>query len=558
MKNVHSSPAPRWRRITTLAAAAGLACGGLVAVGPPAYALWDPTLGSSNFEIDESANMRVDAGSPAIDWKDINPNLAGAQSVTFTADQASGTGDNAFGKGSSENDAVPSVVSGSIPPNKSDLTHFGVYDGETNYVHLAWARQNNPSGTTNMDFEFNQSRTRSTNGVTPIRTPGDLLIEYHLDNGGTTATLSKRVWSGSSWSEEDALTGNAIGSINTAAIAAGDSVIGARDINTFGEASIDLQAVFGTGACRHFGSAYLKSRAADSFSSEIKDFIAPQNIDLSNCRSYVVKKIAAGGAPLAGADFELRQTVGGVTTSFPMDEYGTGIFCVDNLNLGTYTLVETVIPTGYTAVNNNSSVTIDTSSSLASCATRTAANPVVPDRTVTNNPQPGTINIHKFDDSATPLPLAGAKFKLFTDNATVGSYQVATDVPQVGSEVTTDANGDASFSNVPFGTYCIVESFTPAGYDTAAPQCVSIDAVSGGDTETLTFTDNRQHKIIVIVCHEGTNTLDSSSVTMDGSTKSSIGTAPSGITQAQLCGLGGASYGGISGHPTKSLSVTPN
>src|SRR5690349_3032830 len=39
-------------------------------------------------------------------------------------DQASGTNDNSFGQGTKEDSANTTVVSGSIPPQKSDLTRF--------------------------------------------------------------------------------------------------------------------------------------------------------------------------------------------------------------------------------------------------------------------------------------------------------------------------------------------------------------------------------------------------------------------------------------------------
>ena len=56
-------------------------------------------------------------------------------------------------------------MSGSIPPNKSDLKAFGVYTetGEVTlgnptgkFLELLWTRVQDPSGTTNMDFELNQ------------------------------------------------------------------------------------------------------------------------------------------------------------------------------------------------------------------------------------------------------------------------------------------------------------------------------------------------------------------------------------------------------------------
>ena len=54
----------------------------------------------------------------------------------------------------------PTVVNGSIPNNKSDLTRFYVANekvGSDEFLYLAWERVQEPNGTTNMDFEFNQS-----------------------------------------------------------------------------------------------------------------------------------------------------------------------------------------------------------------------------------------------------------------------------------------------------------------------------------------------------------------------------------------------------------------
>ncbi len=68
--------------------------------------------------------------------------------------------DDSFGQGSKEDTVVPTVVDGSIPPNKSDLKNFGVYLEETagdDFLHMFWHRVQDPTGTTNMDFEFNQS-----------------------------------------------------------------------------------------------------------------------------------------------------------------------------------------------------------------------------------------------------------------------------------------------------------------------------------------------------------------------------------------------------------------
>ena len=171
-------------------------------------------------------------------------------------------------------------------------------------MHLFWTRVQDPSGTTNMDFEFNQSEIISANGVTPIRTAGDLLIVYELSKGGTEPQLFLLTWldgtegiacdasnSFPCWGDREALTGagNATGSINTSAIAAADSDgLGDLDPRTFGEASVDLDSIFDPTECKSFGSAYLKSRSSDSFTAALKDFIAPEPVDISNCGNVII------------------------------------------------------------------------------------------------------------------------------------------------------------------------------------------------------------------------------------------------------------------------------
>jgi hypothetical protein len=190
------------------------------------------------------------------------------------------------------------VVNGSIPPNKSDLKFFGVYQegtGGSGFLNMFWSRVQEPVGTTNMDFEFNQKQCTpeqdpadadcTANGITPIRTADDLLITYDLAKGGTHPVLSLRTWTGSVWGPATNLTtsGDATGSINTSLIPATEADgLGALTPRTFGEAQIDLSTIFGT-ECESFGSAYLKSRASDSFTAALKDFVPPAAIDITNC-----------------------------------------------------------------------------------------------------------------------------------------------------------------------------------------------------------------------------------------------------------------------------------
>jgi hypothetical protein len=107
-------------------------------------------------------------------------------------EQFSGTQDNSFGQGTKEDDANVTVVTGSIPPQKSNLTRFYVaneFTSNSNFLYLAWERSN-VLGSANMDFEINQQtqpNLTTTGPKTLNRTAGDLLITY--DFGGSGAPV---------------------------------------------------------------------------------------------------------------------------------------------------------------------------------------------------------------------------------------------------------------------------------------------------------------------------------------------------------------------------------
>src|SRR5712691_5126240 len=127
------------------------------------------------------------------DWQ----NVAG---LNAGIDLASGSSDNSFGQGTKEDNPAVTVVSGSIPPNKSDLTRFyeasSIGSNGHNFLDLAWER-NNVLGSANMDFEINQAVTPGlgTAGPNTInRTAGDLLVTYDFTNGGGKPTLGLLFW----------------------------------------------------------------------------------------------------------------------------------------------------------------------------------------------------------------------------------------------------------------------------------------------------------------------------------------------------------------------------
>src|SRR3954449_8662053 len=166
-------------RKRTALAAAGL----LVAALVPTIAFANLT--GSTFE---STDGNLTHGVGNLDWDNAPNRQAGV-------DLASGSADNSFGQGTKEDDQTPTVVTGSIPPNKSDLTRFYVGNNTGSnghkYMYLAWERTNT-LGSANMDFEINQlaqpdMTTPGVKNVGATRSPGDLLVRY--DFGGSGAPV---------------------------------------------------------------------------------------------------------------------------------------------------------------------------------------------------------------------------------------------------------------------------------------------------------------------------------------------------------------------------------
>jgi hypothetical protein len=268
-----------------------------------------PSPAGTPLEID--GNL-VDDAAGGNDWASLSSSVFSCSSTPKLGcdiDLATGRSDNSFGKGTKEDTPVPTVVSGSIPNNKSDLLRFYLATERfvtTDYLYLAWSRVQEPNGTTNMDIELNQSSTPSANGVTPVRTAGDILIRYDLAQGGTNPVLGFHRWitTGSPsqceasnslpcWGTKQTLTTDVAAAINTGSIS--EPIAGGTlSARTFGEARINLQAsgIFPAGQCTVFGKAYLKSRSSDAFTSELKDFIAPIPVNITNCAPVTLNNTA--------------------------------------------------------------------------------------------------------------------------------------------------------------------------------------------------------------------------------------------------------------------------
>jgi hypothetical protein len=279
-------------------------------------------LGGSLFEATDGD--LVSAGG--VDWDGV----LGQLDVGY--DEPTGQTDDSLG--GKEDDPAPSVEFGSIPNNKSDLLRFYVHhesvpegDAERDFLYLAWVRANT-LGTANMDFEFNQAKQISSNGRTSVRTDGDVLITFAFTGNNNVVQLGLSLWTTTGpceassttpcWGPLMPLTGIAEGSVNASSVV--DPISGATlAAGTFGEAAIDLTeaGVFDRDECVSFGSAYVKSRSADSFSSTMKDFIRPIDVSVTNCATVVIRKNAV---PDDAQDFAFTPSASLSSTDVVLDD----------------------------------------------------------------------------------------------------------------------------------------------------------------------------------------------------------------------------------------------
>jgi hypothetical protein len=442
-----------------------------------------------------------------------------ATHVNCGTDLVNSHADNAFGEGSKEDDTAPTVVTGSIPPSKDDLSRFYVNKekvGGNDYLYLAWERSN-LLGSAHMDFEFNQSATPGGNGVTPIRTVGDLLIDFDFGGSGVPV-LAKHTWvatgapgtdceasnSSPCWNKATDLTagGFADGSVNSANVTDNNAPGNPRTLpgntknginSTFGEAAINLTGagVFSAGTCSHFGSAFLKSRSSgNSFNSALKDFIAPIPVNISNCGTLTVKKVTNPSPDPTDQSFAFTVSGPAANTNLPASpslKNGESSSSYAVFSGTTFGAAETV-PAGWSL----ESATCDNASGTLSGSTISNISVAADEDvlcTFTNKLQLGAIKISKTttkDDAA----LAGATFEIKDSSEAV-----------VGTP-SSDASGVACVDGLSFGTYSVKETAAPTGYqiDDGTSHPVTVNAAgtcSTGTQATISFADSPLSEIQV-------------------------------------------------------------
>ena len=506
--------AKRRRRTVGIAtvAAAGVVAATLATLTPASASHPEASLAGSNFEIDDDANLKVDdPAPPSLDWANVSEIRA--------TDKVNGTGDDSYAGGVKEDTVCPGATTDSIPPNKSDLLSFHVFreagtGTHPGFLNLAWSRVSEPSGTTLMDFEFNKSSTACSSGPNVVRTAGDLLIEYAIDQGGARAAITARTWTGTAWgptTDLDAPSATcggspcAVGTINSSPIPAAESdgliASGSKDPRTFGEAQLDLRLLFQPNKCASFGSAMLKSRSSDSFTSQLKDFVAPVPINLQNCAQVIIRKETIPDENPNTTQFGYVKNFGTDPTTpntFTLTDDGVQDYGKTVLFGSGYTVNENVIPTNWEFVSLDCNVaghpSVGVTPSITDATVTFAiddANDVL-DCTYTNRRLLGAIEITKdrkhAADGTGDHPHAGVDF------AVTGTG--------VNQTVTTDANGVACVDGLPFGAYTVTET-VPAGYvsdDAVKEVTVTANSTCGdGNEATVSFHNTPLTNISVSV-----------------------------------------------------------
>jgi len=417
-----------------------------------------------------------------------NTDWVNAPNLRVGVDLPTGTSDNSFGQGTKENDTNVTVVTGSIPNSKADLARFAIAGevvGTQQFLYLAWSRENQ-SGTVNFDFEINaaaQPDLTTAGAKTLVRTPGDLLINYAFQGGSNTPTLTKFSWNGNDWGTGTVISSACSeGQTNAATVSenlGGNPAVN-RPAQQFGEAAINLvcAGVIPAGSCESFNSAYVKSRSSTSFTSEIKDFIAPVSLSFHNCgKLTIIKHTAPRG---------LNQSFGYTTTgglsplTFSLNDTGnttgdsagnTQVF--DQLHPGTYTVTEGADPTGF---GFGSVTCVGGSGNSTAGKTATVVIHAGDDVTCTyvNNQQLGAIKVTKISSKSAATPLAGAKFSV-------------TGPGGFSTTLTTGADGTACVDGLVYGSYAVTETAAPTGYnldDTSAhPVTVNVNTNCSGSPQ---------------------------------------------------------------------------
>src|SRR5215211_2698726 len=514
-------------------------------------------------------NMKVEANDPH-DWMDAATSLTSFSG--FLSDPVNSGADSSFDPGQNMDTPCP-VIAGHRPPGKDDFagvaygTEVNPTSGDTYFYGMTVRLQANGNANENLELSKTDDGCRS---------PGDRLIAIDYLSGGTNAQFNLLTWTETlgtpcenggtvtlakpgCWGVHVALNpANEEAYANQSNILAADSITGGSVAKLkFAEFGINLSAgpdpIIDPDECEGFANVRFESRSSgSSFGSQPKD-VVDGNIGVSNCgRIDITKEDDADPAnALEDVIFALWEDTdpsdGDFDDSVDVD---TGETCTtdadgkcsfEDLAFGDYWLVEdeTTVPAGLSRADPTP-------------VSVTEQDPIM-GITIVDPRGPGSVSIAKADDDGNLLD--GVTFTLYDDDSGAPGDPVSGLSCTTGSG--SNDSGECTIENVPLGTALwVVESNLGSDYSADADLPKQIQLTTGGENVPLTFTNPRKHRVIVLVCHQATDTLDSSDVTVGSTTKQSL--AKGILTDAEendLCNLGGASFDGSEHGDTVAPSV---
>ncbi|MFC6293008.1 hypothetical protein BHU61_11065 [Macrococcus epidermidis] len=196
-------------------------------------------------------------------------------------------------------------------------------------------------------------------------------------------------------------------------------------------------------------------------STVLRDYPIPEAKFSQPTYSFSFNKLSDTNQPLAGAVFTITDSTGKVVQA---TSSANGVVQFTNLSPGNYTLKEITAPQGYlldsathaVVVASNGDITVD-----GKLYTGTLLYQLI------NKSAVGSLEVKKYEAGNTAKVLSGATFELRDSTGKVVMTK------------TTDSTGVISFTNLPFGTYTLVETKAPAGYELdATPITVEINSTT--------------------------------------------------------------------------------
>lgn len=412
-------------------------------------------------------------------------------------DPTDSTSDDIFIGGAKEDDTCTWGYTTGKPTPKDDFDHVVAYakfvDGKGYFFAGAERLHTQGGGDTTIDFELNRNVFKAFSSGGPLvadREVGDLLISLEFANGGSEPEI--RIFQVTGFDDchspgngekvvftetTDEQVKDAVRSATNFVDITGFDDAGATDPISpfdFAEVSVDLNALGINPSCPGFASGHIRSRAGgDINSSQLKDTAQPFPIDLNTCGKLRIEKRDAGGALLGGATFTIsddpRPGMSGLLTvtdgsANDPDATANGIIEFDPAEPGSYTVTETVAPSGYIkdptpqtqTLANNGSITFVFTNNLGSISW------------VKNGPD-GQALLGGATFSVTPNPLTGSGSLTVVDNGA------------------NDADGDAGefrVANARVGTYSVCETAAPSGY-ILDPDCAAVSVTDGAPNGTI-------------------------------------------------------------------------